>query len=97
MIIKAIVYLIIFLFIIKLLWNILIPYAVEMGYVRNKVSFATIIEILLLVFLCLFYYFSGNIIYDLSILKIFIVGIILIAASYLVAILVGIVFRYFYK
>lgn len=97
MIINTIVYLIAFLLFLKFLWNIFTPYVVERGYVRHKISFATIIEILLLVFLCIFYFFSEKIIYNLSTLEIFIVGIILIAMSYFFAMLVGIFCRYFYK
>lgn len=106
MIIKAIVYLIVFLIFLKLLWNIILPYAASRNYAEwrrvggkkpSGISFDIVTEMLLLVFLCIFYFFSEKIIYNLSTLEIFIVGIILIAMSYFFAMLVGIFCRYFYK
>ncbi len=106
MIVEIIVYLVLFIFSLKLLWNILTPYIAEKKYIEwrkvggqepNSISFATIMEIALLFILCFFYYFSNNIIYGWSIFKVFVIGIILIVASYLIAILVGMVCRYFYK
>lgn len=106
MIVKIMVYLIVFLFLLKLLWNILVPYIAEREYIKwmriggikpSNISLAPIIEILLLIILCPFYYFSNKLIYNRSTFEIFIIGLLLIVASYLIAILVGRILRYFYK
>lgn len=106
MIVKIMVYLIVFLFFLQLLWNICVPYMAWRMYVEwervggkkpSSISFAPIIEILLLMVLCPFYYFSNNMIYNRSTFEIFIIGLLLIAASYLIVILVASIFRYFNK
>lgn len=67
MIVKIIVYLVVFVFFLKLLWNMLTPYIAEKRYAEWKklggaepssISFAAIMEILLLVLLCFFYFFQ---------------------------------------
>lgn len=106
MILKAVLYLIGFIFLLKLLWNSAIPYISVRQYFQWKrvegkepggISFDVVSDMLLLILFCMLYFFSNNIIYGRSTFEIFIMGLLLIVLSYLMTIVVAIICRYIYK